>query len=267
LILFTGANTPFTGFPFLANFVAEDSFLPRQLTRRGHRLAFSNGIIVLTLLSMVLLVVGKANVDKLVPFYALGVFTGFTLAGFGMAKYHTIHKQQGWKHKFWINAAGGAMSLAIVIITAIVQVGTTAGKSLEAQVFDETGGIRLLFFGRTRIPGIEPGSTVRVTGTVGEYKGHLALANPRYELLAPEPAPPVDARTGPFWRARQPSPMLSEPSNGAKLERLLSGTPSSSSGLGRWPFTPVTRVRIPLGVRSKVSQVAGGSPRATHEAP
>jgi amino acid transporter len=121
LILFTGANTPFTGFPFLANFVAEDSFLPRQLTRRGHRLAFSNGIFVLTLFSCILLVIGGANVDKLVPFYALGVFTGFTLAGFGMAKYHTIHKQDGWKYKWWINASGGALSLAIVIITAVVK--------------------------------------------------------------------------------------------------------------------------------------------------
>jgi RecG-like helicase len=75
----------------------------------------------------------------------------------------------------------------------MVQVGTTAGKSLEAQVFDKTGGVRLLFFGRTRIPGIEPGAVVRATGTVGEYKGHLALANPRYELLdsgtAHEPVP------------------------------------------------------------------------------
>ena len=53
LILYTGANTPFTGFPFLANFIAEDSFLPRQLTRRGHRLAFSNGIIVLTVTALV----------------------------------------------------------------------------------------------------------------------------------------------------------------------------------------------------------------------
>ncbi len=121
LILVTGANTPFTGFPFLANFVAEDSFLPRQLTRRGHRLAFSNGIFILTLLSIVLLIVGKANVDKLVPFYSLGVFTGFTLAGFGMAKYHTIHKQPGWKQKWWINASGGGLSLTIVIITAVVK--------------------------------------------------------------------------------------------------------------------------------------------------
>ncbi|MDQ1717953.1 MAG: hypothetical protein QOE89_1906 [Pseudonocardiales bacterium] len=121
LILFTGANTPFTGFPFLANFVAEDSFLPRQLTRRGHRLAFSNGILVLTLFSIILLIIGNANVDKLIPFYALGVFTGFTLAGFGMAKYHTIHKQPGWKYKWWINASGGALSLTIVLITAVVK--------------------------------------------------------------------------------------------------------------------------------------------------
>ena len=65
-----------------------------------------------------------------------------------------------------------------------VTVGTTAGRSLEVELCDETGGMRLLFFGRTRIPGLEPGTTLRATGRVGEYKGHLALANPRYELTA-----------------------------------------------------------------------------------
>jgi hypothetical protein len=64
----------------------------------------------------------------------------------------------------------------------IVQVGTAAAKSLEAQVFDDTGGVRLLFFGRTHIPGITPGALIRATGRIGECKGHLALANPRYEL-------------------------------------------------------------------------------------
>jgi RecG-like helicase len=64
-----------------------------------------------------------------------------------------------------------------------VQVGTSAGKSLEAQVFDDTGGVRLLFFGRTQIAGVTPGAMVRASGRVGEYKGHLALANPRYELI------------------------------------------------------------------------------------
>ncbi len=121
LILFTGANTPFTGFPFLANFIAEDSFLPRQLTRRGHRLAFSNGIIVLTVAALALLIGVGAHVDKLVPFYAIGVFTGFTMAGFGMAKYHHTRREQGWRRRLAINFTGGAVSGLIVIIFAVVK--------------------------------------------------------------------------------------------------------------------------------------------------
>jgi amino acid transporter len=439
LILYTGANTPFTGFPFLASFIAEDSFLPRQMTRRGHRLAFSNGIIVLTVTALALLLGVGAHVDKLIPFYAIGVFTGFTMAGFGMAKHYTTRREPGWRRKVAVSVTGGSVSLLVVLIFAvvkftegawlvvvlfpvlwliltrlntqyrdearaldlvtaagdagqtkmqhyprhvvlvlvdrldlavvralryagslrptdiravhlmidsqaahelqqdwisrglgdrvplelvecpdrrlvrgagqvalrtvigeraevtvllprrtfrrlsqrilhdrtadriaeavgriphvaativpfdttlpaeaeerledqqrkvasepaldatempsdravidadaaerqaadangitpigsvswkqqvtvegrvkIVQVGTAGGKSLEAQVFDDTGGVRMLFFGRTSIPGIEPGAKVRVTGRVGEYKGHLALANPIYELL------------------------------------------------------------------------------------
>ena len=436
LILFTGANTPFTGFPFLASFIAEDSFLPRQMTRRGHRLAFSNGIIVLTALALALLLGVGAHVDKLIPFYAIGVFTGFTMAGLGMAKYHHTKRQPGWRAKLAVNLTSGLVSAAVVMIFAVVkftegawlvvllfpigwlmltrlnrryrnetlslelashihehradaphysrhtvlvfvdrldlavlralryagslrptdikvvhvrldpqvaqtlqqewiarnlgdrfpltviecsdrrllrtisehaldtvvsdraevtvllprrtfhgltqrllhdrtadriavavgriphvaativpfdatlseeaiervdarrleaarepaltpahspklipmitggsdngarsngtvpigriarqqkvtiegrvrsvQIGTTAGRSLEVQVFDDTGGIRLLFLGRTRIPGLEPGAIVRATGRVGEYQGHLAFANPKYELI------------------------------------------------------------------------------------
>ena len=64
-----------------------------------------------------------------------------------------------------------------------VQLGTSAGRTLEVQVFDDTGGVRLLFLGRTRIPGITPGTVIRATGRMGEYHGHLAIANPRYELV------------------------------------------------------------------------------------
>ena len=67
LILYTGGNTSFNGFPFLANFVAEDAFLPRWLTKRGHRLVFSNGIVVLAVLSCALLAAVGANVNSLVP--------------------------------------------------------------------------------------------------------------------------------------------------------------------------------------------------------
>ena len=430
LILYTGANTPFTGFPFLASFIAEDSFLPRQMTRRGHRLAFSNGIIVLTVAALALLITVGTVVDKLIPFYAIGVFTGFSMAGFGMAVYFRRHREAGWRRRATVSAVGGTVSAAVVVIFAVVkfqqgawlvvvlfpllwlllmrlnkryrdesraldlvtwirrdqaeaahyarhtvlvlvdrldlavlralryagslrptsvqvvhfmldnevaerlqrdwierclgdrmpltivacedrrliraaaelaletvigdraevtvlfprrtfgrvsqrllhdrtadriaaavsriphvaativpfdttlaheqveriearqqavaeqpalaearastpmpderppepdvmpigrvawrqqvtlegrvksvQVGTTAGQSLEVQLFDSTGGVRLLFFGRTAIPGIEPGARLRVDGRVGEYKGHLALANPRYQLL------------------------------------------------------------------------------------
>ncbi len=121
LILYTGANTPFNGFPFLASFVAEDSFLPRQLTRRGHRLAFSNGILVLATLAIALLLATGAHVDSLVPFYAIGVFTGFTMAGFGMARYHKTHHEQGWRRRLVINASGGAASALVVLIFAVVK--------------------------------------------------------------------------------------------------------------------------------------------------
>jgi amino acid transporter len=121
LILYTGANTPFTGFPFLASFIAEDSFLPRQLTRRGHRLAFSNGIIVLTVLALALLLAVGSNVNRLVPFYAIGVFTGFTMAGLGMAKYHRLHQEPGWRRRRAINATAGVVSALVVLIFAIVK--------------------------------------------------------------------------------------------------------------------------------------------------
>jgi amino acid transporter len=121
LILYTGGNTSFNGFPFLANFVAEDAFLPRWLTKRGHRLVFSNGIIVLAVLSCGLLAAVGANVNKLVPFYAIGVFTAFTLAGFGMAKYHHTHKEPHWRRKLVINFSAGVTSLIVVAIFVLVK--------------------------------------------------------------------------------------------------------------------------------------------------
>jgi len=99
LILYTGANTPFNGFPFLANFVASDGYLPRWLTKRGHRLAFSNGIVVLAVVSIGLVVATGGHVNNLVAFYAIGVFTGFTLAGFGMARYFRSHGGPQWRAK------------------------------------------------------------------------------------------------------------------------------------------------------------------------
>jgi len=121
LILFAGANTTYSAFPLLVNFVAKDGYLPRQLTKRGHRLAFSNGILLLAGGGLILVVITAGSVEHLVAFYALGVFTGFTLAGFGMTRYFQRTKPQGWKIKVAINGLAGSISLLIVIIFSVVK--------------------------------------------------------------------------------------------------------------------------------------------------
>ncbi len=121
LILILAANTSFTGFPFLASFAAEDSYLPRQLTRRGHRLVFSTGIIVLTVVSVLLLLITRARVDSLIPLYAIGVFTGFTMAGAGMAKYHLKHREDHWRRRLAINGTASVLSFIVLVIIAVAK--------------------------------------------------------------------------------------------------------------------------------------------------
>lgn len=133
LILYTGANTPFTGFPFLASFVAQDRFLPRLLTRRGHRLAFSNGIIALTVLSLALLLVTSARVDKLVALYAIGVFTAFTMAGAGLTVFHLRRRGPLRRVKIAVNALAAVISAAVVVIFAVTKF--TEGAWLVVVVF------------------------------------------------------------------------------------------------------------------------------------
>jgi hypothetical protein len=116
LILYTGGNTSFNGFPFLASFVAEDRFLPAKLTKRGHRLVFSNGIIVLAAIAIALLLITRARVNDLVAVYAIGVFTGFTMAGAGMVKHHLDRRDPGWKPRTAINGAAAIVSFAVVVI-------------------------------------------------------------------------------------------------------------------------------------------------------
>jgi amino acid transporter len=132
-ILFTGGNTSFSGFPFLASFVAEDSFLPRWLTKRGHRLVFSNGIIVLTVVSLILLIVVGAVVNNLIPFYAIGVFTGFSMAGFGMAKYFVTHQAPGRRRHLVISLIGAVYTTLVVLIFAVVKF--TEGAWLVVIIF------------------------------------------------------------------------------------------------------------------------------------
>ncbi len=121
LILYTGGNTSFNGFPFLANYVAGDRYLPRQLTKRGHRLAFSNGIIVLGIVSITLILVFRAQVNALIALYAIGVFTGFTLAGAGMVARHRRERSGRWRLGVAINATSASVTAIVVLVFVIAK--------------------------------------------------------------------------------------------------------------------------------------------------
>jgi amino acid transporter len=91
LILALAANTAFNGFPVLGSILARDGYLPRQLHTRGDRLAFSNGILMLAGLAVVLVVIYQANVTNLIQLYIIGVFVSFTLSQLGMIKHWNRH--------------------------------------------------------------------------------------------------------------------------------------------------------------------------------
>jgi amino acid transporter len=121
LILILAANTSFADFPRLANFHATDNFMPRQLTKRGHRLVFSNGIVGLALASTLLVVLFQADVHRLIPLYAIGVFTSFTLSQAGMARRHLRIKEPGWRHGLAINAFGAFTTAVVTVIIAVTK--------------------------------------------------------------------------------------------------------------------------------------------------
>jgi amino acid transporter len=117
LILVLAANTSFADFPRLASFLARDRFIPRQFANRGDRLAFSNGIIILALLSIGLLIAFQGNTHALIPLYALGVFVSFTLSQASMVRYWFGHRLPGWPVRAALNGTGAlATGLVAVII-------------------------------------------------------------------------------------------------------------------------------------------------------
>jgi amino acid transporter len=116
-ILVLAANTSYQGFPRLAALLARDGFLPRQFVNLGDRLAYSNGILVLTGLAAGLVVAFNANVNSLIHLYVIGVFTAFTLAQAGMVRYWLRTRRPGWRWSAALNGLGAATTL---VVTAIV---------------------------------------------------------------------------------------------------------------------------------------------------
>ena len=118
-ILILAANTAYADFPRLSSIIARDGFLPRQFANRGDRLVFSNGVLILAGLASVLLVVFQGDVSKLIPLYAVGVFTSFTLSQTGMVRHHLKEKAKGWRLSVVFSAIG-AVATGIVMMVVIV---------------------------------------------------------------------------------------------------------------------------------------------------
>ncbi|HEV8309358.1 MAG TPA: APC family permease, partial [Methylomirabilota bacterium] len=120
LILVLAANTSFADFPRLAYFLARDRFIPRQFANRGDRLAYSNGILILTFFSAMLLVVFKGSTHALIPLYAVGVFISFTLSQSSMVRYWLRERGRRWVLRIALNGAGAVATGLVMLV-----IGTT----------------------------------------------------------------------------------------------------------------------------------------------
>jgi amino acid transporter len=120
-ILVLAANTSFAGFPRLASVLARDRLMPRQFMNRGDRLVFSNGIFGLTIAAIVILVIYKAKVHSLIPLYAVGVFTSFTLSQAGMVVHWFRLRTQGWRRRAVMNGVGALLTGVVTIVVMVTK--------------------------------------------------------------------------------------------------------------------------------------------------
>lgn len=138
VILMLAANTAFAGFPWLAALTAVDGYLPRQLAYRGSRLVYSRGIAMLAGAAIILIIIFNANVTRLIPLYAIGVFLSFTLSQSGMAyrwyksgklipgeekkeRGSMLHHDPHWMIKMIINGIGAIVTFVVMMVFAITK--------------------------------------------------------------------------------------------------------------------------------------------------
>ena len=118
-ILILAANTAFADFPRLSSIISRDGFLPRQMANRGDRLVFSNGIVFLAALASLLIVAFDGDTAALIPLYAVGVFTSFTLSQFGMFRFQRSHRQPGWQGRSIISLVGSIATFIVLLVVVV----------------------------------------------------------------------------------------------------------------------------------------------------
>jgi amino acid transporter len=121
LILVLAANTAYADFPRLASLVARDRYLPRQFMNMGDRLAFSNGIVVLSLVAGLLIIVFHGETHALIPLYMVGVFVSFTLSQGGMVLKWRRERQPGWAGHALLNGVGAGLTFVVLVVVAMTK--------------------------------------------------------------------------------------------------------------------------------------------------
>ena len=120
-ILVLAANTSFAGFPRLSAFMARDGYMPRQMANLGDRLVFQNGIVILAAMAIALIIAFQGDVTRLIPLYAVGVFTAFTLSQAGMVRHWRRQRGPHWQGKVAVNGFGAVCTGVVLLVIAVTK--------------------------------------------------------------------------------------------------------------------------------------------------
>jgi amino acid transporter len=125
MILFLAANTSFNAFPRLAAILARDGYMPRQFSFRGDRLAFTSGIVILSVAAIALIAAFGGVVTALIPLYAVGVFAAFTIGQIGMVRHWLSERSPGWRKKLSINGFGATLTFVVFFVVLVAKAPTS----------------------------------------------------------------------------------------------------------------------------------------------
>jgi amino acid transporter len=125
LILVLAANTSYNAFPRLAAILARDGYMPRQFSFRGDRLAFTSGILILSLAAITLLVAFGGNTTALIPLYSVGVFVSFTISQGGMVRHWLAERGMGWQWRLTLNGLGCVLTATVAVVVTVAKAPTS----------------------------------------------------------------------------------------------------------------------------------------------
>jgi amino acid transporter len=226
-ILVLAANTSYADFPRLASFAAGDAFLPRWFTKRGQRLVYSNGVLTLAAAAAAVTLAFRANYNRMLPLYAIGVFTSFTLSQAGMTRRHLRRREPGWRKGMVINGTGALVTF--VVLLDIVATKFAAGAWMVLLTLP----LLVLLLNRTHRTYAREAEALAV-----QAADTLALPKPRHEVLVL-----VDGLDRAVLQALQYARQLNPLSVTAL--HVAADPPAASRLAGQWTRLPL---RVPLEV-------------------